>query len=148
MRPGLFAQAFVAQLIAQGVSAVQPHAPEDRKGFQAVVDLLNAEIDRQRQSGDLDIEIYRDLVRLRNELKASNSGAFDSFETILRDLQLSMTNSPNPFYEEIEFSVSKPYAESMLDELSASQRDLVAKAADAFLRERLSRPLRFLVDAT
>jgi hypothetical protein len=134
---GSFARGFVARLITSGISAIQPHAPEDRRGFQAVVDFLDNEIKRLRgAAANVDRGAYMQLVRMRNELKASNSGAFDAFETALRDLQLSLTSSPNAFYEEIEFNVSKPYAESLVGELPPFQRDLVSGAAEAFLRER------------
>jgi hypothetical protein len=101
-----------------------------------VVDFLDEEIRRQRERPDLDRSAYMELVRVRNELKASNSGAFDAFETALRDLQLSLTSSPNAFYEEIEFNVSRPYAESLMEELPPSERQIIAGAAEAFLREK------------
>lgn len=135
---GTFARGFVARLIASGVSAIQPHASEDRRGFQAVVDYLDEQIRARRDRPDLDRASYMQLVRLRNELKASNSGAFDAFETALRDLQLSLTSSPNAFYEEIEFNVSRPYALSLLGELPEFERELVAGAAEVFLREKRS----------
>lgn len=117
---GSFARGFVAKLIASGVSAIRPHAREDRRGFQAVVDLLNKEIDDAGTSqGDRDR--YMALVRLRNSLQASNIGAFDS----------------NPFYEEIVFTVSKPYAQALFGELPDFERDIIGKAADAFIREKM-----------
>lgn len=133
-----FVQGFVAELLRLGTSAVRPKSEPDREGFARVVEALNDEITRIRRAPDSesDQEWYRSLVRLRNELQASNSGAFDGFETALRNQQLSFTNSPNPFYEEIAFSVSRPFAQAVLKELPARARHLAGRAAEEFLKGR------------
>jgi hypothetical protein len=130
-----FVQGFVAELLRQGTSAVRPKSEPDREGFARVVDVLNEEIARNRATARDEVW-YRSLVRLRNELQASQSGAFDGFETALRNQQLSFTSSPNPFYEEIVFSVSQPFAQAVLREFPAPARELVARAAKEFMKGR------------
>lgn len=133
-----FVQGFVAQLIQLGAAAVRPKSDKDREGLARVVETFNQEIERLRRepgSSTRD-EWYRSLVLLRNQLQASNTGAFDGFEAALRSLQLSFTNSPNPFYEEIAFSVSKPFAQAVLNELPDRARELAKRAAEQFLEGR------------
>ena len=103
-----------------------------------VVQMLDQEIQQMRDQGDYDQIWYRDIVRLRNGLKPSNSGAFDNFETALRDLQLSLTSAPNAFYEDITFSVSKPYAHSIFCDMPKIQQELILKAVEAFLGSRIA----------
>ena len=134
-----FTKGFIAYLIGLGETAIYPKSPRDRRGFQSVVETLESEIERIRSSGTPDEQnLYRPLVRLRNELQASSTGAFDALETALRNLQLNFTNCPNPFYEEISFTVSAPFAQSILEELPKSHRDLVSRAADRFRQARQS----------
>src|SRR6266849_4417099 len=114
---GDFAQGFVAKLVESGETAIHPKAPEDRYALRQVVDAVEGELRSAKRDGSREeAEWYRTLVLLRNELKPSNSGTFDSFETALRNLQLSFTSCPNPFYEEIAFSVSKTYAKAVIGE--------------------------------
>lgn len=134
---GSFARGFVAKLIASGVSSIRPNAPADRRGFQAIIDMLNEDIASLRRTEAADRSVYIALVRLRNSLQASNTGSFDAFETALRNLQLSLTSSPNPFYDEIAFDVSRPYAQAIFNELSPDQQRIVDKAVNAFIEERV-----------
>lgn len=133
-----FVQGFVAQLIEADAVALRPKSEQDREGFGRVVDTLNSEIARLRRASPKgeDLDWYRSLVLLRNELQASSSGAFDGFERALRNLQLSFTNSPNPFYEEIAFSVSKPFASAVFDDLPHRAQELAKRAAVEFLTAR------------
>jgi hypothetical protein len=132
-----FTKAFIAHLIEVGETAIYPKSPRDRRGFQSVVDTLEREIDRLKSATSVDDRaLYRTLVRLRNGLRASNTGAFDALETALRNVQLNFTNCPNPFYEEIAFTVSPPFAKAVLAELPESHRELAVRAADRFLQAR------------
>lgn len=136
---GDFAQGFVAKLVESGETAIHPKAPEDRAALRRVIDTLENELRSVRPSkSPEETEWYRMLVVLRNELKPSNSGAFDSFETALRNLQLSFTSCPNPFYEEIAFSVTKPYASAVISEFPERARQLIERAASAFVETRRS----------
>ena len=136
-----FTKGLIAYLVALGETAIYPKSPRDRRGFQSVVEILETEISRLKSSNSTkDQELYRPLVRLRNELQASSTGAFDAFETALRNLQLNFTNCPNPFYEEIAFTVSVPFAKSILAELPESQRKLVEKAGIEFKTAREAAP--------
>jgi len=132
-----FTKGFIAHLVELGETAIYPKSTEDRRGFRSVIEALAAEIDRLRPSTDSEGRaLYRALVLLRNELQASPTGAFDAMETALRNLQLSLTNCPNPFYEEISFTVSPPFAQALLKEIPDRQRSVVMKAAEAFLRTK------------
>lgn len=132
-----FMRGFVAKLLQLDESALQPRNLEDRLGFRRVLDVLEEEIAKLRRKGRPS-RLYVDLVRLRNNLSPSNVGAFDNFETALRDLQLSATDCPNPFYDEIVFTVSRPNAEATLAELPEEYRLLIEKAAKAFVNEKSS----------
>jgi len=136
---GDFAQGFVAKLVEFGETAIHPKAPEDRIALRRVIDALEHELRNIHRDGSPEeAEWYRILVVLRNELKPSNSGAFDSFETALRNLQLSFTSCPNPFYEEIAFSVTKRYASAVFNEYPDRERHLIERAARAFVEARRS----------
>ena len=132
---GLFARGFVAKLIADGASAIVPQRPADRSGFKRVLDVLDEQIAIEREQPSRR-DWYKQLVRLRNELQPSNNGAFDNFETALRNLQLSFTSSPNPFYKEILFSVSAPFARAVFEELEEGPKNVIDKSAKAFLETR------------
>jgi hypothetical protein len=132
-----FTKAFVARLIELGETAIYPKSDADRRGFAVVIEALNNEIDRLRSSNeDEDRILYRSLVVLRNQLQASSTGAYDAFETALRNLQLSFTNSPNPFYDEIAFTISRPFAKTIFSEVPSRQQKLVADLAEKFRQAR------------
>jgi hypothetical protein len=107
-----FTRGFVAALVDKDQPSIQPKRPEHVRGFYKVRELLQKEVDRA-QSGN-DREWLQQLVRLRNRLSPGPTGSFDQLETALRDLQHSFTESPNVYYEDIEFTISKPFAESTL----------------------------------
>lgn len=129
-----FMKAFVAGLVLRNRMAIRPQNPSDRRGFAKIVEILDQKIDELEEAG-LNRELVRELVRIANSLRASNTGGYEGFETALRGLQLTFASCPNPFYEEIAFSVPRPYAQSVLDALPTKQRELVAKIADAFAKE-------------
>lgn len=134
---GDFTQGFIAKLVELGETAIHPRAHEERMALRRVVDTVENELRNisSTKSPD-DATWYKRLVLLRNELRPSNSGAFDSFETALRNLQLSLTSCPNPFYEEIAFSVTKPYAKALFNEYPDRERSLIERAAKAFVEAR------------
>jgi hypothetical protein len=98
------------------------------------VRLLDRKVE-ERERMKADTQTIRQLARIANQLRASNTGGYEGFEAALRSLQLTFASSPNPFYEEITFSVPKPYAEATVNRLPRFQRELVNEAADAFVRE-------------
>jgi hypothetical protein len=131
-----FASGFVARLIAKGRTAVEPQSSRDREGFFRVFQFVKDEVELLRRANRRDDRWYEGLVDVRNALKPSNNGAFDGFERLLRDLQVAMTAAPNPYYEQIALTVSRPFAESLLESLSKPKREFVEKAAEVFLQER------------
>lgn len=126
-----FVRGFISALIEAECSSIQPKKPEHRKGFYKIQQFLDDNVRRARESDDRDW--LKQVVRLRNRLAPGPTGAFDRFETALRDLQLSFSESPNVFYEDIVFTVSRPFAESTLDRLSPRERKLVKEAAKIFV---------------
>ena len=126
-----FFRGFIAFLVKNGVTSISPHSQEDRRRFMQLFEELNAIVDDTPQE---DRQRYRCLVRLRNELVPSNTGALDGIETAFRNLQLSLTSSPNPFYDEIAFDLPPAHAESLFQGLSEADQKVVSRAAGAFLR--------------
>jgi hypothetical protein len=126
-----FARGFVAALVEDDQPSIQPKRPEHLRGFYKLRELLEAEVARAQEGSDQ--EWLRHIVRLRNRLSPGPTGSFDQFETALRDLQLSFTESPNVYYEDIEFTISKPFARSTLGTLDERERSLVERAAAAFV---------------
>src|SRR5262245_28252879 len=101
-----FTRGFVAALATENLFSVQPKRPEQIRAFHKVRELLQAEIDAAKDQNDTGW--LQQVVRLRNRLTPSTSGSFDQLETAFRDLQLSLTESPNVYYEDIDFTISKP----------------------------------------
>jgi hypothetical protein len=93
--------------------------------------MIDAKADAAKNTADRDWA--KKVVRIRNRMSPGQSGAFDQLETALRDLQLSITESPNPSYEDISFTASKPFAISLLNQLEESERELVREAARIFI---------------
>ena len=127
-----FTRGFVAALVERDRNSLQPKRPEHVHGFYRLQDFLREEAHRAGQAEDK--EWFRQIVRLRNRIAPGPSGSFDQFETALRDLQLSSTESPNVWYEDIEFTLSKPFAEASLRQLDPRESELVRNAAAAFER--------------
>ena len=131
-----FAKGFVAALVEQEQTSIQPKSPEHLRALNEVYNFIASEVERARDKPEMR-SWFRDVVRLRNSLSPGQTGAFDQFETALRDLQLSFTESPNPNYEDIVFTVSKPFALSSLNAFNPNERELVRKAAKVFVDNRL-----------
>ena len=127
-----FARGFVAALIELGNSSLQPKNPDHRLGLYRVWEYLEECADNAR-GDEVSRAWYKSLVRIRNRVSPGSTGSFDQFQTDLRDLQLSLTESPNPSYEEISFSVSEPFAKSLLGHLEPNESELVRSAARLFL---------------
>jgi hypothetical protein len=129
-----FMKGFVAGLVLKNRLSLRPQSPSDRRGFAKVVRKLDQKID-QLEHENKNPELVDQLVQIANELRTSNTGGYEGFETALRSLQLTFASCPNPFYEEIAFSVPIPYAEATIDSLPAPQRDLVKELVVEFLQE-------------
>jgi hypothetical protein len=128
-----FTRGFVAALVEAELSSIQPKDPVQRLAFYKVWKFIGERAEQARSSTTKQ-DWLRKVVRIRNRMSPGQSGAFDQFETALRDLQLSLTESPNPSYEDIAFTVSKPFANSVLSEMSQDERELVRQAAEVFLK--------------
>jgi hypothetical protein len=130
-----FAKGFVAAMVDLEQFSIEPKSPRHLRGFWALHDLLDKEVERVRYDPNKR-EWFRDIVRLRNSLVSGPTGSFDQFESALRDLQSSVTSSPNPSYVSLEFTVSRPFARSLLDELNEDERILARAAATAFVKSQ------------
>lgn len=126
-----FTKAFIAELVARDAVSVRPHHPVDRQGFSNVIRTLD-EISDDLETRHRD-DLAMILLAITNELRPSNTGAFEGFEAALRAQQLTFARCPNPFYEEIEFPVPKNHAASIVSRLPPFVRDVVQKAAASFL---------------
>ena len=130
-----FTKALVANLVQLNVEAVYPHNPKDRQGFANVVRILDSEVKKllkEKASSDAVLAV----AKIANELRASNTGSYEGFEAALRSLQLTFTASPNPFYDDIAFPISKSQAQSFAKTITDFQRDLATTAAKAFVAAR------------
>jgi hypothetical protein len=137
MRPAFefdeFTRGFIAALVQADCYSIQPKDPAQRRAFYKVWKFIGERAENARGSAQKK-DWLRKVVRIRNRMSPGQTGAFDQFETALRDLQLSITESPNPSYEDIAFTISKPFANSVLSELSSEEQELVRRAADVFLK--------------
>jgi hypothetical protein len=130
-----FTKALVAGLVQMNVGAVSPHDTRDRRGFEKIVRVLDRAVQRLRREG-ASSKMLLSVAKLANELRASDVGAYEGFEAALRSLQLTFTSSPNPFYDDIDFPVSKTQAKSFIENIPTFQKDLALSAAKAFVAER------------
>ena len=128
-----FTRGFIAALVVRGFSSLQPMSPTHRRGLYRVFQYIAACAAEARHEGGR--EQFKALVRIRNRIAPGQAGAFDQFQTDLRDLQLSLTESPNPSYEDISFSLTKPFASSLLDQLGEGRSRIVTEAARLFLED-------------
>lgn len=124
-----FLAGLVAFLVRQGVTSIRPRSPDDRRRFLALLGKLD---DLVAVAPRDDLARFRALVRLRNDLLPSNTGALDGIETALRNLQLSITSAPNPFYDEIAFDIPPTQAESLFEQLPKAERELIAEVGQAY----------------
>jgi hypothetical protein len=130
-----FTKALVAGLVQLNVDAVSPHNTRDRRGFEKIVRVLDRTVQRLRKER-VPSKTLLAVARLANELRASDVGTYEGFEAALRSLQLTFTSSPNPFYDDIDFPVSKTQAKSYIDNIPTFQKDLALSAAKTFVAER------------
>jgi hypothetical protein len=130
-----FTKAWVAELVDKHVESVKPHDPADRRAFAAVLAALDDRIEELAKQ-KLPSEAILPLLQVANELRPSNTGSFEGFETALRALQLTFTSSPNPWYDSIAFPVSQVQARSFLSLTPAILRDIASDAARAFIASR------------
>jgi hypothetical protein len=132
-----FTRGFVAALVEAERSSIQPKNPAQRQAFYRVWKMIDGKA--AEATGDsANRDWLKKVVRIRNRMSPGQSGAFDQFETALRDLQLSITESPNPSYEDISFTASKPFAISVLNQLEQTERELVREAARLFIADPAS----------
>jgi hypothetical protein len=136
LEPSDFCRFFVARLVRSGQRVLEPKTHRDRRGFWALWEQLDARVGTLRSTPERDEDFYRSLVFLRNSLQPSNNGSFDRFEAWLRDLQTSAVEHPNYRYEYLSPEFSETHAQSLLDSLDSTVRDIVDNSADAFLRGR------------
>ena len=90
-----FMKGFVAGLVLRERFSVRPYSANDRRGFAQVIRLLDRKIGELDKRGE-DPKILRQLVRIANDLRESNTGGYEGFETALRALQLTFASCPNP----------------------------------------------------
>jgi hypothetical protein len=126
-----FTKSWVAGLVRNHVDQIRPHDPIMREAFKAVLEALDRRVEELSEK-QLPSEAILPLLQVANELRPSNTGAFEGFEAALRSLQLTFTSSPNPWYDNIEFPVSPTQAESFLSSIPDVQRDIALEAAKAF----------------
>jgi hypothetical protein len=130
-----FAKGFVAAMVELKQFSIEPKSPSHLRGFWALHELLAEEVERARDDPNKR-EWFKDTVRLRNSLVSGPTGSFDQFESALRDLQSSVTESPNPNYASLEFTASPPFASSLLDGLEEDERILARAAAMVFVKSQ------------
>jgi hypothetical protein len=130
-----FTKAWVAELVDKNVDGIRPHDPVDRRAFAAVLASLDRHIDAL-SGKSVPSEAILPLLKVANELRPSNTGSYEGFETALRSLQLTFTSSPNPWYDSIAFPVSQVQARSFLSLVPAVLRDIASDAANAFIASR------------
>ena len=85
-----FAKGFVAALVELDQTSIQPKSPEHRRALNQLYKFIAEQVELARDK-PLMRNWFKDVVRLRNSLSPGQTGAFDQFETALRDLQLSFT---------------------------------------------------------
>jgi hypothetical protein len=130
-RKKLFLRGLISYLVQQGITSIHPRSPEDRRRFLALLTALDEVVSAAPRK---DLAAYRSLVRLRNDLLPSNTGALDGIETAFRNLQLSLTAAPNPFYDEIAFDVPPAHAESIFEQIEPAERDIIVKVGQAYCK--------------
>jgi hypothetical protein len=127
MTPEAFCAAFVAALVAKGITSIRPRSDTARRGFNAVLKSLDHLIQKETDKNRL-----YELLKIRTSLAPSLSGTYDNFETYLRGLQTSMVSSPNPALADLRFNVSPTYAKTSLRNLERTWSSLIESAASEF----------------
>lgn len=139
----VFLKAFISVLVLRGKKTLQPKAAAERTGFKAVVGFLASLDDDELQTVLSTVSappskverkrIAKEIKRIANFLKPSAIGSYDNLVSSFRDLQLSFTDVPNYKYRRINFSVSRGYAESYLEQLDPAYRVIAETSAEKFL---------------
>lgn len=130
-----FTKALVAALVTQDIEVVRPHDPKDRRGFAAVLDTLDMWVEKLIAQS-VPSQNVLPLLEVANELRPSNTGGYEGFESALRSLQLTFTASPNPWYDDIAFRVSRVQALGFLEHVPEMERSIAQEAAKAFIASR------------
>jgi hypothetical protein len=128
----VFTKAFIAALVDRGLVEIRPHEETTRRGFAAVINSLDTQADTLFEQRS-DVDVGRQIMRVSNALRASNTGAFDGFESALRQVQLTFTSSPNPDYDEIAFSVPRVYARAVIAGLAPVHRAVIETVVRNFI---------------
>jgi NifB/MoaA-like Fe-S oxidoreductase len=130
---GTFARGFIATLAMHNLFSIQPKNPAQIRAFHEIRNVFDAEVEKLRAS-ETETDWLYEIAELRNRLSPSTSGHFDQLETAFRDLQLSLTESPNLSYEDIDFTISLPFAQTTLERFSTRERELIEQAVGAYLK--------------
>lgn len=130
MTPNEFCSALICQLVSAGTDVIHPRHAGDIRGFHAILKSLDSFLDSPGE----DTDQWRQLLRIRNRISPGNTGAFDRFEDIFRDLQTSLVWLP--CYGGFVFSVPEPFAKSLIEELAPFDRQVIEASATAFLNSQ------------
>lgn len=127
-----FVRGFTAVLVTKDVTTIRPKHVEDLRALHEMWRYLRNEVEAVRKRAT-DKALLQDLVLIRNALAPGPTGAHDQFESLLRDLQFSSTESPNPHYDDIELTTSKPFARSTLEQMDVFRARITEAAAKVYL---------------
>ena len=123
-----FIEAFAAKLVASGEHSIKLNRGDVRDRLFSVYQRLNNFIDTIKSQAEADEDFLDSLINIRNIFKPSPIGAFDNLEAILRYKQDTLTEHPNPYYQDIVIKIPLEDAKSVLDRLTSSEK-LVLDAA-------------------
>jgi hypothetical protein len=131
-----FAKYLIAELVVRGKKSFRPYDRDDQRSVMSLLDFVAEKVEAVRARRDSpQVPGFKDLVRIRNNVAPSHTGAFDSFESLLRDQQHWLTSSRNPFYDVIEFDLPKSVAKKIIDDLDDDLRAFVREASNAYFPE-------------
>ena len=126
-----FVEAFVAGLVVEGVRQIAPKAPSARRGFIAVVALLDSQIKRFEREGLPWGEIWP-WVQTVNRLRLSSLNGVENWEHQLRAAQGVHTQVPNFTYERVSLAIDPVTAQGELKKLNPDQQSLIKAAVERF----------------
>ena len=124
-----FVEAFAAMLVQRGQRHVRLNEPAVRDQLFRVYEFLEPEVDRTDGGGSW----TRSLVNIRNLFRPSPIGAFDEFESLMREKQIYLTEHPNPYYKDIAIKLPAPAAASIVKSLDTKVRELVSQAVTRYM---------------
>jgi hypothetical protein len=125
----MFARLLIAALVVEGRRSFCAHESADREALMRLHAYVAGLVDLKGEPLPDDL---LDLIRIRNVLAPSYTGAFDAFESLLRDQQHWLTSSRNPTFEVISFDVPPEIGNQLLSEASDSVAEIAKAAAAAF----------------